>query len=487
MGRLIMMALFVGLILGCGDSGEDSGGASAAPNDVVSGQDAQDSGGEDDANACVPQCADKECGEDGCGESCGDCPQAAPVCSEEQLCVPECLPTCDGLECGDDGCGGTCGDCPDDKPICGADQLCAPCTPDCEGKPCGDDGCGGSCGECPDYETCEGTNLSQFGEGLCVESEQGASCEYAESVTDCADEGAVCAGGQCVSTDPADYVFGSASSVITKLDYAAAAQAPACCFDFDGDGEVDNLIGQLMNTLASLLGDVAPEGPLQTGGLITLLNYQDLDDLTDDPQLQVSGFYSSSEVSDEAALEGGEAEFSVDVHSFIEGTALPKTAFDSATVEGGELVAKGAALWVSIDLGLPIVVPVENVLLTASVEESAGGHGPKFEGASLSGVLQRADLFDALNGAVADLCGCLGLQEALYQLDEADQSVSCTSAPESSCESGELCQQLSDMCAALATTIKGDLDTTGDDLMNAMSVGAWVDANGAVISGIASE
>ena len=47
-------------------------------------------------------------------------------------------------ECGDDGCGGSCGTCPGAAPICDA-GLCTPdvCTADCLGKACGDDGCGG--------------------------------------------------------------------------------------------------------------------------------------------------------------------------------------------------------------------------------------------------------------------------------------------------------------------------------------------------------
>jgi hypothetical protein len=60
-----------------------------------------------------------------------------------------CAPDCAGLDCGDDGCGGSCG-------TCGAQELCVDqqcvCQPDCVGKACGADGCGGSCGACdPGY------------------------------------------------------------------------------------------------------------------------------------------------------------------------------------------------------------------------------------------------------------------------------------------------------------------------------------------------
>ena len=126
---------------------------------------------------CDSQCAGMECGLDGCGGSCGDCPPGQG-CQGGQ-CVP-CLPDCTGKECGDDGCGGSCGTCPElDWPglfateiqvcntfgqcECGrcdyswSDNLmeCDPggcsmmiCMPDCTGKECGDDGCAGICGVC---------------------------------------------------------------------------------------------------------------------------------------------------------------------------------------------------------------------------------------------------------------------------------------------------------------------------------------------------
>ena len=109
---------------------------------------------------CKPDCADKVCGDDGCGGSCGTCNGEQEAC-EEGLCV--CQPACDGKLCGPDGCGGSCGGC--DGKVCGDDgcegtcgvcpgpqEECqngaCVCIPDCAGKFCGNDGCGGSCGNC---------------------------------------------------------------------------------------------------------------------------------------------------------------------------------------------------------------------------------------------------------------------------------------------------------------------------------------------------
>ncbi len=55
---------------------------------------------------------------------------------------------CAGKQCGEDGCGGSCGTCA--AGLTCQSGACVACTPSCEGKTCGDDGCGGSCGTCGD-------------------------------------------------------------------------------------------------------------------------------------------------------------------------------------------------------------------------------------------------------------------------------------------------------------------------------------------------
>jgi hypothetical protein len=111
--------------------------------------------------ACQPQCApDWECGEDGngCGQACAACPEGS-VCLEHLCCVPDCK----DKQCGEDGCGGNCGAC-GGAPLaqCVAGQC--QCVPDCTGKLCGDDGCLGSCGGCDDDLFC---TLDVCIDGMC--------------------------------------------------------------------------------------------------------------------------------------------------------------------------------------------------------------------------------------------------------------------------------------------------------------------------------
>ena len=128
---------------------------------------------------CVPDCSGKECGDDGCGGSCGTCP-SGKTCQNYQ-CVDTCVPECSGKECGDDGCGGSCGTCPSGK-ICQNYQCVDICVPDCSGKECGSDGCGGSCGTCPQGHDCSTT-------GKCI-----PWCTRDCTNKECGDDGC---GGSC--------------------------------------------------------------------------------------------------------------------------------------------------------------------------------------------------------------------------------------------------------------------------------------------------
>jgi len=68
-------------------------------------------------------------------------------------CAQPCTPVCDDLECGNDGCGGICGNCPSGH-VCDAGLCIANCEADCDNKDCGDDDCGGECGQCREELTC---------------------------------------------------------------------------------------------------------------------------------------------------------------------------------------------------------------------------------------------------------------------------------------------------------------------------------------------
>jgi hypothetical protein len=105
--------------------------------------------------------------------------------------------------CGDNGCGGSCGTCTN-ADVCVKGNCC---TPDCTGKNCGDDGCGGSCGTCTVDQTCmngghctvpDCVGMSNPG-GQCLGNSGAMPVEYcsdnAKVTLDCGSYGAGCVKG----------------------------------------------------------------------------------------------------------------------------------------------------------------------------------------------------------------------------------------------------------------------------------------------------
>ena len=143
---------------GCGGTcGECDGGLTCSEGACVESASCEGLCGSYDAeNNC--QC------DDFCffiGDCCDDvCTTCADI-FEDQCCEP----SCEGKQCGDDGCGGSCGEPCAEGSYCNAEFQCVEevCEPQCEGKQCGADGCGGTCGICDDNQGCTE-------DGQCVES-----------------------------------------------------------------------------------------------------------------------------------------------------------------------------------------------------------------------------------------------------------------------------------------------------------------------------
>ncbi|MBR59082.1 MAG: hypothetical protein CMH54_13820, partial [Myxococcales bacterium] len=202
--RCILTISFLSLCVSCGGSASDT-------NDLGTSADMVgiDQAGSDTGRSCIPNCAFKQCGDDGCGGSCGVCGEGLS-CTEEGYCAVNCIPDCAGRDCGDDGCGGSCGFC-DLGTACSDAGVCTEsCIPDCTGKHCGADGCGGSCGscaeglECDDQFRCVESCTPDCTDRTCGDDGCAGSCGDCAEGLECTDQGVCdvpcvpdCAGKQC--------------------------------------------------------------------------------------------------------------------------------------------------------------------------------------------------------------------------------------------------------------------------------------------------
>ncbi len=179
---------------------------------------------------CVQACTGAECGDDGCGGSCGTCSDNA-TCIDHKCIVP-CAPACNDAECGDDGCGGWCGTCSGNA-ICADHKCIVPCAPACNDVECGDDGCGGSCGTCS-------------GNATCIDHKCLVPCVPVCNDAECGDDGC---GGSC----------GTCSGNATCIDHECVVPCVPVCNDAEcGDDGCGGSCGTCPDGSACLIGKCMP-------------------------------------------------------------------------------------------------------------------------------------------------------------------------------------------------------------------------------------
>ena len=153
-------------------------------------------------DACVVHCDGRQCGDDGCGGSCGTC-SGGKVCESGQCgCkANDHKACCESAVCWYDSCGAQGGKVVDCQYGCdGGTNQCKACIPACSGKQCGDDGCGGDCAP-----GCTGGKVCASGTCVCVAQDHKAcslgsvywydSCEVQGGVAETCSCG--CSGAAC--------------------------------------------------------------------------------------------------------------------------------------------------------------------------------------------------------------------------------------------------------------------------------------------------
>ena len=152
-------------------------------------------------DVCMPDCSGKECGDDGCGGSCGNCSGCKSVCSGGQCeAQPQADSGCfDNDICWKDSCGAwgekvtECGQagC---KP---GSKVCSGCEELCKSIECGENsGC--NCGACPSGKSCQQNKcVVECGDGQCGAGEDYCNCPGDCAASTCAGccQGTVCKAG----------------------------------------------------------------------------------------------------------------------------------------------------------------------------------------------------------------------------------------------------------------------------------------------------
>jgi hypothetical protein len=373
-------------------------------------------------------------------------------------------------------------------------------TDPCDPNPCSN----------PPVAVCNGDNTAVVtapAVGACTDNAGAAACDYSATTEVACTDGKICSNGACADPgDPCDYVFDSKVSYVTHLALASQAKATApakpvddCCFDYTGDGVVDNKLGNILALASSLIGDLNAtiQGQVDSGSLVLLLETVGVTDPANATGITINGFLGEDADDDLTNNASGTASFTVNNSSFKPGTKDALISFTGAQIASGKLTA-GPSLF---SLSIPILEgAVLSLDITQTKVESVVSTGPNGEGlamtgdvmnpdtsepygAKLGGVITETDLYNGINSFIDVSCVSINDDDGkLVTFNSGTGKWACAKTADvddSTCEDGDPATQLTAYCGALLAFIVPDVDTNDDGKKDAISIGIWLKATSA--------
>ncbi len=341
-------------------------------------------------------------------------------------------------------------------------------------------------GACPyalaDGRCCE--NAQHCASGHC---QNGYCCAAGECCTSDAD----CLGTCDLETHQCIFTWGPASFVNSLYLPYNEGDEP-CCFDFTGDGEIDNGVANIIAMLGGMIGgDINEEirFAIESGNLVDLLEFIGVADWADTPSFTLNsytGFDAYGDFSDNLdPVFGGS--FLLDPRAFDE-EGRPLSHFAAASISAGLVEAGPGDFIVELPLlgGAPVRAVMQGTLIEARVSAVAERPYVSLADGRLGGYFHEKMLFDAANAYVWMSCSCLGLGNDPL-MDYATHTCASDGSPEQcTSEEEEVCGQLYYYCPMMMPFISMvlDVDADGDGAYDSISVGLTFSGIPALIEGV---
>ncbi|MFT5993210.1 MAG: hypothetical protein ACI82G_002212, partial [Bradymonadia bacterium] len=374
---------------------------------------------------------------------------------------------------------------------------------------CADDDCA-SAAACIEAGNCDdGTDNDGDGATDCDDDE----CALDDACLECP-AGTESVNGNCVANDQTIEAYvpsGFVSFVNTIALPETEGEDDWCCFDLNGDDEIDNSLGGLISALGPLLGDLdVPElinGALADDDIAIIMEWtrwpaeadfslwlatNDLDG--DEDGLPDQSFEDRS---------AGNGVFRLQNESFTNTGSFIQ--FNTTSYTGTSLEAGPSQFNLSIPIpGIfdePLQLTILDARITAEMTEDGGSiastpedlnNGDEditYGGAELGGVVLLDEIFGIIDDLARD-CACAGINpdEAVLEFgDNGDTyAAACVQTPGDAEACGEddgiICAQLGLVCQFASTipTLAADIDVDGNGVEDAASVGVrlgWVGAS----------
>jgi hypothetical protein len=323
-----------------------------------------------------------------------------------------------------------------------------------------------------------------------------------------------CIAGRCVPPvpDPAAYADQTGQR---QASYWRTIQLPAlfepaeeCCFDYTGDGTPDDGWGNLLALTASM-GTADPQGAMdlavQEGRLVKLVDWRALPAGLADGEVQLSVFDGRWEAGlTYPDMQPGTGSAYLELASFGSHGALDQ--FNTATLAGGVVTGTGSSIRMDIDSGnglqmdldlqdprveLPLAGSPGPCAGVCTVDETRPGSVPELVGGGRVGGLILVEQYMSELDAAFRTCGCAGIDPGQPVFTWAPDpglgryDISCTDNTGTPGSCSNFCTSLTQLCMYFGLlAVTADVDTLGDGVKDAWSVGLRVGLSGVEVAGL---
>jgi len=347
--------------------------------------------------------------------------------------------------------------------------------------------CGSIACDDPPPQGCSPDRLalwSHAAEGVCdVDAGGFPLCTYPVSDTRCI-EGEACRveGDDAICAAPRTTCEVALGRTATWVSAARlpADESEACCFDFDGDGRIDNGLGDLAAAIAPLFGTSAQafiDGFIQRGLNAYLLQYRRLDGIASDADVGVDVLLGFDADGDYANNLLGNERFAVRTASYD--GPRPQASFAAASFSAFVLRARSAELDLPMPLSdEPFAPKLRDVRFDARATIGDNGRGLEFGpvaedvlGARFGALFPLTEVYRAVNTFARGSCGCFDLGRVVDLVVESGGRWECSAVGTSACNPEDpnesVCIDLAAYCGAALLLLQ-------PDVADSISIGLWL-------------
>lgn len=391
--------------------------------------------------------------------ACDSEPQTAPDAVETDVTISDTQEDTQGEETGSDV---------DDGPLQPCDALTCDTPPE---DRCADDR----------------QSVELYREGRCEEDEkQRAQCIYEPTIS-------TCTGNEvCVKRDGAfscavpeqtcEVLLSEHATWIASLTLPNRSEP--CCFDFDGDNQVDNGLREILRLM-----EANPQGFLDEftarGRNSFILEYEGLADLSQPQQISANLLIGFQRHGPPEGLLDKLEPFEIR-DSGYDGPQ-PLSRFDEVTIEDGRLIAHAERLDfpLAVTENTPFFAQLEDVRLEAEVQAGPGGRGLRLggkegePGARFGALMPRSEVIRAVNAFVDEQCGCLDIHGPSLITPDGDD-YTCQRALSSACSKSDTNENT---CIELANHCWIGVPLLQPDVGEYVSLGVWIQGGPADLQG----